>query len=119
MTTAREQEQGQLAAVSSAMVHLHKEQFGRGPTRARTNWAGDDVLICVLEDALLPAEQALVEMGDAARVRETRMSFQVATQTQFRGSVEAIVGREIRAFTSATDAEQAMVFEVFVFTSAK
>src|SRR5207248_3007784 len=67
MTTA--QEQGQLAAVSSAMVHLHKEQFGRGPTRARTNWAGNDVLICVLEDALLPAEQAMVEMDEAARVR--------------------------------------------------
>lgn len=117
MTTA--QEQGQLAAVSSAMVHLHKEQFGRGPTRARTNWAGDDVLICVLEDALLPAEQALVEMGEQARVRESRMFFQVATDAEFRGAVERIVDRKVWAFTSATDADRAVVFEVFVFASAE
>ncbi len=45
-----------LAAVSSAMVALHKEQFGRGPTKARTDFAGPDAMMCVLEDVLLPAE---------------------------------------------------------------
>jgi hypothetical protein len=29
-----------LAAVSSAMIALHKEQFGRGPKRARSDFAG-------------------------------------------------------------------------------
>jgi len=41
------------AAISNAMVKLHKEQFGRGPTRARTHFAGPDALVCVLEDVLL------------------------------------------------------------------
>ena len=35
---------GVLAAVSNALVSLHKEQFGRGPVRARTHFAGDDVI---------------------------------------------------------------------------
>jgi uncharacterized protein YbcI len=46
-----------LLEVSNAMVALHKEQFGRGPTRARANFAGPDALMCVWEDALLPAER--------------------------------------------------------------
>ena len=45
---------GLLSAVSNALVTLHKEQFGRGPTRARANFAGDDTLVCVMEEALLP-----------------------------------------------------------------
>jgi uncharacterized protein YbcI len=50
------------------MVALHKEQFGRGPTRARPNLAGEDpLLVTVLEDALLPAEQALVDIGHQER----------------------------------------------------
>lgn len=64
---------GMMAAVSSAMVALHKEQSGRGPTRARSNFAGNDVLVCVLDDMLLPAERTMVAMGDQQRVRDTRM----------------------------------------------
>ena len=104
---------GVLAAVSSAMVSLHKEQFGRGPTRARSNFAGDDVLVCVLEEALLPAERTMVLMGDQQRVRESRTAFQAATRDQFVGAVEAIVGRRVVAFASATDADAGVVWEVF------
>ena len=62
-----------LQAVSNAMVKLHKEQFGRGPTNARSYFAGPDTLVCTLEDSLLPAERTMVEMGEDQRVRETRM----------------------------------------------
>ena len=63
-------------AVSNAIVRLHKEQFGRGPTSARADFAGRDTLVCVLEGALLPAERALVELGEEARVRELRTLLQ-------------------------------------------
>jgi uncharacterized protein YbcI len=106
---------GALAAVSSAMVALHKEQFGRGPRRARSNFAGADALVCVLEDVLLPAELAMVQMGDEQRVRESRMYFQVATAEQFIGVVEDITGRKVHAFSSATDPGHNTVFEVFSF----
>src|SRR3954447_11337668 len=106
---------GPMNAVSTAMVALHKEQFGRGPTRARTNFAGSDTLVCVLQDALLPAERAMVEMGEAQRVRESRMWFQVATAQRFIDSVEGIVGRTVYSFTSASDPERGVVMEIFVF----
>ena len=105
-----------MSAVSNAVVALHKEQFGRGPTRATSHFAGDDTLVCVLEDVLLPAERAMVAMGDHHRVREQRTYMQVATARQFTAAVEAIVGREVRGFSSATDPDANMVFEIFAFT---
>jgi uncharacterized protein YbcI len=104
-----------LAAVSKAMVALHKEQFGRGPTRARSNFAGRDALVCVLEDALLPAELAMVQMGDQQRVRESRLYLQVATADAFIDAIQEIVHRKVRGFSSATDPDVNMVFEVFAF----
>jgi hypothetical protein len=33
--------------VANTMIRLYKKQFGRGPTKARTHWAGPDTLICI------------------------------------------------------------------------
>ncbi len=104
-----------LQAVSNAMVKLHKEQFGRGPTNARSYFAGPDTLVCTLEDSLLPAERMMVKMGEHNRVRESRMFLQVASQEQFVGAVEELVSRKVRAFSSATDPDAGVVFEVFSF----
>jgi len=89
--------------------------FGRGPTKAQTHLAGTDALVCIMEDALLPAERAMVEMGEQQRVRESRMFFQVATADTFIAAVEKITGRTVRAFASATDPDRGVVMENFVF----
>src|SRR4051794_22274498 len=101
--------------VSNAMVALHKEQFGRGPTKAQSHLAGPDALLCVMDDPLLPAERAMVEMGEQQRVRESRLFFQVATAEQFIATVETITRRTVRAFASATDPDNGVVIENFVF----
>ena len=70
-------EQGSLLlALSNAMVKLHKEQFGRGPTEAWSHYAGRNMVVCALTNALLPAERKLVAMGQQGRVRDSRTSFQ-------------------------------------------
>jgi uncharacterized protein YbcI len=104
-----------LQSVSNAMVKLHKEQFGRGPTNARSYFAGPDTLVCTLEESLLPAERTMVEMGEHHRVRETRMFLQVASQEEFVDVVEKLVSRKVRAFASAIDPEPGVVFEIFSF----
>ncbi len=104
-----------LSAISTAMVALHKEQFGRGPTRARTDFAGPDTLVCVLEDVLLPAERKLVAMGQQDRVRDSRGSFQAATAGDFISAVERIVDRKVRAFASGIDPDNNVVFENYYF----
>jgi uncharacterized protein YbcI len=104
-----------LMAVSNAMVGLHKEQFGRGPTKARSQFAGKDILVCTLESALTPAERNLVELGEGQRVREMRVAFQAATATKFTETVERITGRTVRSFMSALDATEEVAIEVFIF----
>ncbi len=115
MSEAQTQPSAVLSEVSNAMVRLHKEQFGRGPTSARSHFSGPDGLTCVLEEVLLPAELKMIEIGDDNRVRDARVSFQVATADDFIAEVEAIVSRKVRAFGSAVDTKQNVVFENFAF----
>src|SRR5215208_7333906 len=111
--TASERRELHMAEVSNAMVRIYKEQFGRGPTKTRTNYAGPDILITTLEESLTPAERRMVQMGEHQRLRDTRMFFQYATVVQFTETVEKITGRTVRGFVSGIDTEQDISSEVF------
>ena len=102
-----------LYELCNEMVRIYKEIFGRGPTRARADWAGRDALLCTLEDSLTPAERKMVEVGEHQRLRETRMFFQHVCEDDFRGSVERIAGRKVRAFVSGIDTDTDVASEVF------
>ena len=107
--------QSMTMAISNEMVRLYKEQFGRGPTKARTNWAGPDVVTVVLEDTLTPAERNLVKLGEHQRLRDLRLFFQYASVREFCEPVERITGRKVRAFISGVDTEcDGLATEVFV-----
>jgi uncharacterized protein YbcI len=101
------------AEISREMVRLYKELFGRGPTKARTEFAGPDIVICSLENTFTPAERSLAEMGEHQRLRDTRMYFQAATADRFREIVERLTGRKVRAFISGLDAGVDVCCEVF------
>jgi uncharacterized protein YbcI len=104
-----------LMEVSNAMVRLYKEQFGRGPTRVRSHWAGSDAVVVFLEDTLTPAERNLVKLGEDQRLRDTRMFFQYATVREFCEPVERITGRKVRSFLSGLDtAVDGLSIETFV-----
>ncbi|MCW2979872.1 MAG: hypothetical protein JWO14_1599 [Solirubrobacterales bacterium] len=102
-----------LAEISREMVRIYKEQFGRGPTKAKTNFAEPDVIISTLEDSFTPAERKLAEMGEHQRLRDTRLYFQHATEDDFRSVIERVLGRKVRAFNSGTDTETDVSVEVF------
>ena len=98
------------------MVRLFKDQFGRGPTKARAVWAGEDALTCFLEDTLTPAERNMVKMGEHQRLRDLRMFFQYATVREFCEPVEHITGRTVRSFQSSIDTEvDGLCVETFIF----
>lgn len=100
------------ARISRAMVRLYKNQFGRGPTKARTHIHGD-LVICTLEDSRTPVERRLAEMGEHQRLRDIRMFFQHATEDQFKAVIEAETGRKVRAFVSGMDTTEDISAEVF------
>jgi uncharacterized protein YbcI len=82
------------------MVRLYKVQFGRGPTKSRSDYAG-------------PAEANMAKMGEHNRLRDVRMWFQHVSEDEFVGAVEEITGRKVRAFVSGMDTKQDVAAEVF------
>ena len=106
-----------LAEISREMVRLYKEQFGRGPTRARSNFAGPDLVICTLEDTLTPAERRMAQLGEHQRLRDTRLYFQHATEAQFCEVIERVLGRKVRAFISGMDTHKDVAAEIFYLES--
>jgi uncharacterized protein YbcI len=107
------------AEISREMVRLYKELFGRGPTKARTEFAGPDIVICSLENTFTPAERSLAEMGEHQRLRDTRMYFQAATEDRFREIIERLTGRKVRAFISGLDAKVDICSELFYLEDAR
>jgi uncharacterized protein YbcI len=104
-----------LSQISNEMVRIYKDQFGRGPTRARTHWCGPDALTVLLEDTLTPAERNLAAMSEHQRLRDTRMFFQYATVREFCEPVERLTGRKVRAFLSSIDTvADGLAMETFV-----
>jgi uncharacterized protein YbcI len=104
--------------ISNAMVRLYKEAFGRGPTKARAQFAGADTLVVVLENSLTVAERNLVALGEHQRLREARLFFQYALEDQFRAIVEEALGRRTVAFVSGLDTARDVAIEVFTLEPA-
>ena len=104
--------------ISNAMVRLYKEAFGRGPTKARAQFAGPDTLVVILESSLTVAERNLVAMGEHQRLREARLFFQYALEDHFRAIVEQALGRRTVAFISGIDTQRDVAMEVFTLESA-
>jgi uncharacterized protein YbcI len=102
-----------LAEVSREMVRLYKTQFGRGPTRARSDFAGPDLVVCTLEDTLTPAEKRMAELGEHQRLRDLRLYFQHVSQEQFCEIIERVLGRKVRAFVSGMDTKEDVAAELF------
>jgi uncharacterized protein YbcI len=111
-------EHGMLSAVSNEMVRIYKSQFGRGPTKTRTQWAGPDILVVTLEKTLTPAEHSLRRLGEHGRLRDLRMLFQYAELDVFCEPIERLTGRKVRAFISGLDTIGDVASEMFVLHPA-
>ena len=102
-----------LAAISSAIVAIFAECYGRGPTKAKT-YAFDNYLVTVLEDLLTTVERTLVDRGEEDLVRRVRLTFQEAVSERFTSEVAAIAGREVIAYHSQVTFHPPIGFEIFV-----
>ena len=107
-----------LLEVSNAMVRIYKEQFGRGPTRARTYWTGPDLLTTVLEDTLTRAERSWWRWASTSGCETRGPSSSTPRPRQFCDPVERITGRTVRAFVSGIDTQvEGLSIEAFVLPS--
>jgi uncharacterized protein YbcI len=112
--SAAADERRPLSEISKAMVQIYKDQFGRGPTKVRTHYAGPDTLVCLLENTFTPAERNLQAMGEHQRLRDIRLLFQYAETSRFTAPIERITGRKVRGFVSGIDTNADIACELFV-----
>ena len=102
------------SAVSKAVVRVHRDYLGRGPTRARTSLR-DNVLVVIMEDTLTKAERSLVGDGKADDVLQMRHSFQRTMEADMVAAVERLSGRRVIAFgTSSNHIDPDLASETFV-----
>jgi uncharacterized protein YbcI len=106
-----------LAMLSREMVRIYKEQFGRGPTKVRSYYAGPDTVVCLLENTFTPAEKSLQGMGEHQRLREMRMFFQYASAADFTSAVERSIGRRVASFISGIDTNTDVACELFTLAT--
>lgn len=102
-----------LLEISNVMVHVYKDSFGRGPTKARARFSGPDTLIVLLEDTMTVAERKLVALGEYARVREHRLFLQLAFEDLKRSEVERILSRRTVAWICGIDPRRDIAAEIF------
>jgi uncharacterized protein YbcI len=101
------------ATVSDGLVHLHKQYYGKGPTKAKT-YLLNDAVICLLRGGFTFVEKTLIQEGRAEAVHDIRRSFQGAMGDRFKEIVEQATGRSVIAYMSQVHAEPELALEVFV-----
>jgi uncharacterized protein YbcI len=105
---------GQLhAGISNAIVRLHREYLGRGPTRARTS-IRDNVVVVIMEETLTKAERSLVADGKEEEVLRVRQSFQHTMRSDLIAAVERLTARRVIAFMSSNHIDPDLASETFV-----
>jgi uncharacterized protein YbcI len=106
------------AAISNEMTRLHREYYGRGPTKART-YIQDDLVAVVLQETFTRAERTLVERGEVDAIQQIRRRFQQQMADEFTAIVEQATGRTVRAFLSETNLEADVSVEIFLLADGR
>ena len=101
-----------LAAISTKIVKLLREHYGRGPMKAKT-YVLDDLIVCVLRNGHTRIEQTMMESGEPERVLEMRRDFQRVMGAEYKGIIEELTGRKVVAFLSQTHVDPDITLEVF------
>jgi uncharacterized protein YbcI len=101
------------AAIARAVVRLHRDQIGRGPTKARAFFR-DNTIVVILEDILSKGERSLVAAGEEEAVLAIRRTFQATMRDSLIATVESLTGCKVVAFMSMSNIDPEMSAELFI-----
>ncbi len=101
------------ATISDGLAHLHMRFYGRGPTMAKTHFAGD-LVVCVLWNGFTKVEETLLARGESEAVEAFRRTFQQAMEEQFTEIVEQATGRTVCAYMSQVHVDPDVAVELFM-----
>jgi uncharacterized protein YbcI len=102
-----------LAAISTSIVAILREHYGRGPMRAKT-YVLDDIIVVVLRGSgFTPLEQTIMDSGRPDRVVQMREDFQQVMGERYKQTIKDLTGRSVTAFISQAHVEPDITVEMF------
>ena len=102
-----------MAQISTTIVGILRDHYGRGPMKAKT-YAIDDIVVCVMRGSgFTPLEQTIMDSGEPQRVIDMREDFQRVMANRYRDAIEELTGRKVRAFLSQAHVDPDITMEIF------
>jgi len=102
-----------LSAISTAIVGILREHYGRGPMKAKT-YVLDDIIVVVMRGSgFTPLEQTIMDSGQPERVIAMREDFQQVMADRYKHTIEELTGRKVLAFLSQAHVEPDLTLEIF------
>jgi uncharacterized protein YbcI len=105
-----------LKAISTSIVSILRDGYGRGPMNAKT-YARDDIIVVVLRGSgFTPLEQTIMDSGEpdpGGRVVDLRHEFQGWMTKRYTETIEELTGRKVLAFLSQAHIDPDITMETF------
>lgn len=103
-----------LAALSRGLVQLFRHRAGRGPTQAKSFWAGEDALLVLFGGGYTKAEKTLWDQGRPDTAVAYRQAVIEALEDDMRSIVETTVGRHVEAVLACAHHNPDVMAAVFL-----
>ena len=102
-----------LAAISTRIVAILRDHYGRGPMKAKT-YALDDLIVVVMRGSgFTSLEQTIMDSGEPDRIVAMRHDFQRMMTQNFTETIEELTGRNVVAFLSQAHVDPDITLEIF------
>lgn len=102
-----------LAAISTNIVAILRDHYGRGPMKAKT-YALDDLIVVVMRGSgFTTLEKTIMDSGEPDRVVAMRHDFQRMMTKRFTETIEELSGRNVVAFLSQAHVDPDITMEIF------
>jgi uncharacterized protein YbcI len=102
-----------LSAISTSIVGMLREFYGRGPMKAKT-YALDDIIVVVMRGSGFTAiEKTMMDSGEPEKVVAMREDFQRVMARRYKDLIEDLTGRTVVAFLSQAHVDPDITMEVF------
>src|ERR1039457_4426444 len=102
-----------LSAISTSIVRILREHYGRGPMKAKT-YVLDDIIVVVMRGSgFTPLEKTIMDSGQPDRVIAMREDFQRVMAARYTETIQHLTGRKVLAFLSQAHVEPDITMEIF------
>jgi uncharacterized protein YbcI len=115
--TEGDDQQAAITAITRGLVQLYKENFGHGPTWARSWLCHSEVIVCVMHGTLTTKERTMRDGGDATGIHDSRRTVEKVMEPEMRAVVEQALERGVEAVVGGLEVDADIATHVFILRS--